>query len=102
MSQGTPDQYKTEVEKIWDIYDVDRSGTLDKEEAFTFLREFIGGLTGVVPDKDELAFEFCNMDADKSGEISKEEAIRYLKGYRAGHQLKLLMGGGSINKIGMM
>ena len=49
MSQGTPDQYKSEVEKIWDQYDLDGSGTLDKDEAQTFLREFIGDLTGTVP-----------------------------------------------------
>ena len=101
MSQGTQDQYKSEVEKIWEQYDLDGSGTLDKQEAFTFLREFIGDLTGNVPGEQELEDQFFNLDEDESGEITKEEAVRYLRGYRAGHQLKLIMGG-SINKIGMM
>ena len=64
MSQGTPDQYKSEVEKIWDQYDLDGSGTLDKDEAQTFLREFIGDLTGTVPKDEELEDQFINMDAD--------------------------------------
>ena len=91
MATGTEDDYKQEVEKIWSTYDGDGSGSLNKEEACQLLKDFIGDLTGEVPDEDELENKFHAMDLDQSGDIDKEEAVRFLKGYRAGVQLKQMM-----------
>ena len=69
------------VEEIWREYDVDNSGKLDKEEAFTFLRVMLKEYTGKDPTDEELERNFQMMDYDKSGDIDKAEAQKFIKGF---------------------
>jgi Ca2+-binding EF-hand superfamily protein len=68
------------VNNYWDIYDTDRSGQLDKDEARRFVAETLG-LIGGSDDFSNDAFEqiFNNFDQDGSGTIEKDEMVGFLR-----------------------
>ena len=69
------------VEEIWRDYDIDRNGTLEKDEAFAFLRVMLKEYTGKDPTDADLERNFKIMDEDESGDINKQEAQKFLKGF---------------------
>ena len=69
------------VEQIWQTYDEDQSGKLEKGEAYKFLRVMMKEYTGEEPTDEMLANSFRVMDEDGSGDVSKDEALKFLKGY---------------------
>ena len=84
--------YREEVNQVWKDYDTGASGKLERKEAFKFLQACMKEVTGQEPTQDEIEKNFEVMDLDGSGDIDKEEAFKFLKGYKIGHQLKVLMG----------
>ena len=75
------------IEKIWDQYDVDNSGYLDREETMAFIKESIkgGDLNNGEENQDkemsEKQFEACfrMIDEDDGGMITKEEMLDFIK-----------------------
>ena len=59
---------REKVEKIWNQFDENRDGVLDKEEAYRFLRVSLKEFSGQ-ESKNEKAFKL--MDADHNGKITK-------------------------------
>ena len=81
---NTDEDYEKGVEEIWAVFDDDKSGKLDKEQATEFLRHAIKSITGEPAGDYQIQRDFIKMDLDKSGDIDKDEAIKYLKGVKAG------------------
>ena len=65
---------------MWDQYDSNGDGVLQKAEAFEFLRMFLEENTGLIPDEEELEKHFKIMDDDGNGTIDKKEAQKFMKG----------------------
>ena len=67
------------VEQIWDVYDADNSGDLDKEETWKFVKECLGNL-GSCGNLSQKAFDkiFITFDTDKSGTIEKSEMVDFI------------------------
>ena len=71
------------VESIWEIYDVDKSGDLDKEETRKFCNDTMGekdesGNTKGISDEDfDEIFE--KFDEDGSGTVDKDEMVAFIK-----------------------
>ena len=66
-----------EVEKIWIIFDGDRSGTLDCEEVkgyFRFMSESVANFS-----EEQLNEIFNLIDDDNNGTIDKQEMVMFLK-----------------------
>ena len=63
------------IDNIWDTYDVDNSGALDKEEA----RKYIQDTTGDVPSQEVFDEMFSNFDKDNSGTIERAEMLVFVK-----------------------
>ena len=71
------------VDEIWEHYDEDGNGTLDKSECKAFIMSAIEEM-GVGPDNEvfnENDFEECfkKVDVDKNGTIDKEEMFKFIK-----------------------
>ena len=68
------------VDDIWDKYDTDRSGALDRDETRKFVQETLSEMKqgGEFTDED---FEACfsEFDKDKSGTIEKSEMAIFIK-----------------------
>lgn len=71
---------RDKIEEIWEQYDRDRSGSLDKEESRDFIRDLLDSmdLYGGYTDRyfDEIFQEF---DADESGTVEKNEMLLLIK-----------------------
>ena len=86
------------IQSIWDQYDNDNSGYLDREEAKRFVMESIKGQNQDTPlgkkmtlqqrekkeEEDELneqQFEACftAVDDDNNGSISRDEMLQFIK-----------------------
>ena len=76
------------IEKIWDQYDVDNSGYLDREETRAFIKESIkgGDLNNGEDNQEENSmsekqFEACfrMIDEDDGGMITKDEMLEFIK-----------------------
>lgn len=65
---------------MWDTYDVDRSGALDREETKNFVRYTLLDM-GADESFDDVAFEhvFNHFDKDGSGTVDKEEMLAFVK-----------------------
>ena len=60
------------LDEIWEKYDVDRSGDLDKEETKAMLME-IAADKGLTYRPEKFDSTFAMMDHDKSGTLDKHE-----------------------------
>ena len=62
------------IDQIWEIYDTDKNGVLDKEESKKFVQDYLGNV-GSGDEFSEEAFNevFVSFDKDKSGTIEKNE-----------------------------
>ena len=60
---------------MWDTYDTDRSGDLDREETRRFISDILGNLGGSAEQLSDEGFEeiFVTFDEDGSGTIEKGE-----------------------------
>ena len=72
------------IDNIWDQYDEDGSGDLDKDETRRFVEETLTKLVGdqdkVLTDEEfERRFEL--FDKDGSGSIEKDEFIEFIRGF---------------------
>ena len=56
--------YQREVDKIWEEYDIDRDGKLNKDEAYAFLKTTLKEQMGTEPCEDDLERNFHIMDED--------------------------------------
>ena len=92
IMNGSEDDYRQQIDTIWEVYDEDKSGVLDEEEAKKLLKVIIKEVTGTEPTQSELKRNFMKMDKDRSGDIDKEECIAYLRGVRMGQKLKMITG----------
>lgn len=65
---------------MWDTYDVDRSGALDREETKNFVRYTLLDM-GADDSFDDAAFAhvFAHFDKDGSGTVDKEEMLAFVK-----------------------
>ena len=76
---------------MWDLYDEDKNGTLDKVEACKFLKVMLKEQSGEEPDQAEVEKYFNMMDLDNSGDIDKEEAQKFLKGFELANSLQNIL-----------
>ena len=71
------------IDNIWDKYDVDGSGDLDRDETKQFVIYTMGNLTGgainesITDEEFNIVFEM--FDTDKSGTVEKEEMVAFIK-----------------------
>ena len=78
---ATPEEQAIQgvIDQIWDTYDVDKSGALDKEETKKYAVECLG-LLGSGDDFSEEAFEevWKKFDQDGSGAVEKSEMATFI------------------------
>ena len=72
------------IDKIWDLFDVNNDGDLDKEESFKFFRyvaERFWDLENVTQEKIEEIFSAIYVKVDLSGEgtLDKKELAEFLQ-----------------------
>ena len=68
------------IDQIWETYDVDKNGSLDKEETKKFVQDTLGNL-GSGDEFSQEAFDevFATFDKDKSGTVEKPEMVDFIK-----------------------
>ena len=68
------------IDQIWEKYDADKSGALDKQETKSFVQDTLGNL-GSGDDFSDDAFDevFKTFDKDNSGTIEKGEMVVFIK-----------------------
>ena len=72
----------TYIQNIWEMYDADGNGVLDKDESKQFVQEMMSDLVSADHEEiDDASFEqiFAMLDTDGSGTIDKQEMFNYLK-----------------------
>merc|ERR1711908_187566 len=68
------------IDQIWDTYDKDKSGALDKEETKKFVQDTLGNLGSGDEFSDEAFDEvFATFDKDGSGTVEKGEMVVFIK-----------------------
>merc|ERR1711943_175808 len=68
------------IDQIWDTYDVDKSGALDKAETKKFVQDTLGNLGSGDEFSDEAFDEvFATFDKDGSGTVEKSEMVVFVK-----------------------
>ena len=69
------------IDEIWQEYDKDKNGYLDKEECKKFILSTVDEMKGTPMPQGELDFDNCfdEIDTDDSGNISKAEMINLFK-----------------------
>ena len=79
---ATPEEQAIQgvIDQIWDTYDVDKSGALDKDETKKFVQDTLGNL-GSGDEFSEEAFSevFATFDKDGSGTVEKNEMVVFIK-----------------------
>ena len=68
------------IDYVWEDYDTDKSGVLDKNETKRFIMDTIKEMGDGETFSDE-DFNACfrQVDTDGSGEIDKQEMINFIK-----------------------
>jgi Ca2+-binding EF-hand superfamily protein len=74
---------KTLIEEIWEKYDTDKNGTLNKSEARVFVKEYLLKL-GEADRLPEEQFNsiFAQLDEDANGKITPDEMKDYIEKVR--------------------
>ena len=69
------------VDEIWEVFDDDNSGSLDKEETKKFIRSTLQGMSsdGNALSDDDFEQCFKEFDDDGSGFIERAEMIAFIK-----------------------
>ena len=79
---ATPEEQAIQgvIDQIWETYDVDKSGALDKEETKKFVQDTLGNLGSGDEFSDEAFDEvFSTFDKDNSGTVEKNEMVVFIK-----------------------
>ena len=72
--------FEKEVGKIWDTYDTNGDGVLDREECFIFIRDLMSqSFDEDLPTNMQLSDMFLSLDLDGDGKIDKNEMTQFLK-----------------------
>ena len=80
MSSAEEQAIQGVIDQIWDTYDVDKSGALDKEETKKFVQDTLGNLGSGDEFSDEAFDEvFATFDKDGSGTVEKSEMVVFVK-----------------------
>ena len=66
-----------EVEKVWIIYDLDNSGSLDKEEVKDYIKFMAGAGNSMTDDQIDQVYDM--IDIDNNGSIDKAEMETFLQ-----------------------
>jgi Ca2+-binding EF-hand superfamily protein len=79
---ATPEEQAIQgvIDQIWETYDADKSGALDKEETKRFVQDTLGNL-GSGDEFSQEAFDevFSAFDKDNSGTVEKNEMVVFIK-----------------------
>lgn len=67
------------VEVVWNTYDKDGSGSLDKKESFAFVSDAVGQLGGGAINEEGFNEAFAAIDDDGSGCLTKGEMARFIQ-----------------------
>ena len=69
------------IDQLWDLYDQDGTGYLDREEAQLFFHDCMGGKNGYDNELRDSDFEACftRLDSDGNGVLNKEEMVVFIK-----------------------
>lgn len=68
------------VDQLWETYDADRSGALDKQEAREFITDLLNQISsGDTFNEDFFEVVFNRFDVDRSGTVEKEEMLRLIR-----------------------
>ena len=71
---------KAVIDQIWETYDVDKSGHLDKEETKKFVQDTLGNLgSGDEFSSESFNEVFSTFDKDNSGLVEKSEMAQFIK-----------------------
>ena len=93
---ATPEEQAIQgvIDQIWETYDVDKSGELDKEETKKFVQDTLGNL-GSGDEFSSEAFDevFSTFDKDNSGTVEKSEMVVFIKQLLGGQWAWTLHGG---------
>jgi len=69
-----------QVDVIWDIYDTDKSGALDKHQTSKFVKDTLRNLRPNEKFSDEIFGEvFTKFDKDQSGHVERGEMFAFIK-----------------------
>ena len=82
QTMATPEEQAIQgvIDQIWETYDVDKSGALDKEETKKFVQDTLGNLGSGDEFSDEAFDEvFSTFDKDNSGTVEKNEMVVFIK-----------------------
>ena len=74
----TEEMIKLLVDKLWDQYDVDLNGELDKDEVKELTKDVMTTVGGQF-NKEDFDRTFLEMDNDGNGVIEKEEMVQFLQ-----------------------
>ena len=74
------EEIKDVISRIWDEYDTDKNGKLDKKETRKLIKDIVKNLGSDYEYTDE-GFDqvFCSIDKDGSGYVEKKEMISFVK-----------------------
>ena len=77
------------VNKVWELYDVDGNGFLDKQETFKFVLDNIQqmGMEPSVLTEEVFEATFSEYDYDQTGKISRNEMAAYLRKVMSDHNV---------------
>ena len=71
------------MNSMWDTYDVNKSGFLEKDQAQVFLKDIFqectGDIDGIEITDEDLDMLFEDIDLDSSGKISKDEFRKLIR-----------------------
>ena len=73
LNQEEHTRNKKRIDEIWDKYDLDKNGVLEKAEAYVFLRDIFRDLFGTESTDDDLDSTFKMVDSNNNGVIEKDE-----------------------------
>jgi len=79
MKDGESDFIAQMVEQIWDKYDVDRSGALDKIETANFLNEILTIQGQGPPSMEQFNRFFAEFDINQDGVIQRNEMAKFIR-----------------------
>ena len=82
QTMATPEEQAIQgvIDQIWETYDADKSGALDKEETKKFVQDTLGNLGSGDEFSDEAFDEvFSTFDKDNSGTVEKNEMVVFIK-----------------------
>ena len=69
LNRAEQNKSKKQIDDIWEKYDINNSGVLEKSEAFIFLRDIFRELFGTDSTDEDLESTFKMMDTNEDGVI---------------------------------